>query len=181
MIKIKLTRQQLAQFLKNHESIKEFESLFDNNNDLITFIENIIAAVDLNSDGTYKIRTGTNYLDASTTIYGDSTLLDIALFNNVRELVTPISASVGLTAISQTVLCDATAGAINITLPPPASCFSDNRSLKIGISKIDTTANIVTILPNASELIVGETSQSINSEGDILNFITDGTNWYLQN
>lgn len=144
-------------------------------------INKIQVGAGLEDDGDYAVPIGTNYIDLTTTLSDADSTLDTALYDNVRELITPASVSIGLMAISQTVLCDATSGAINITLPSPASCFSNNRSLKIGISKIDTTSNIVTILPSATELIVGEISQSINSEGDILNFITDGTNWYLQN
>lgn len=181
MTKILLTRQQLAQFLPNHETIKEFENLFNNSNDLTDLINRIIVGTGLATDGNYVSSVTSNYINSASSLYSADLLLDSAIYNNVRELITPVSTSSGLLSISQTVLCDATIGAMNITLPPPASCFSGNRSLKIGISKIDTTSNIITILPNATELIVGEASQSINSEGDILNFITDGTNWYLQN
>ena len=66
-----------------------------------------------------------------------------------------------------------------VTLPNPLLCFNNRRSLRIAIEKIDTSVNSVTIVPFSGELIVGEISQIINSEGDILNFITDGTNWYL--
>lgn len=84
-----------------------------------------------------------------------------------------------LSAATQTVLVDATSGDINITLPSPSQCFNDNRSFSIAIHKIDTTANVVTILPNDSESVVGETSQTLELDGEIYNFITDGTNWYL--
>lgn len=100
-----------------------------------------------------------------------------ALQNGV--VIINIDEDTELNAATQTVLVNASSGAINITLPDPAECFNDNRSFSIAIHKTDTTANTVTILPNDSELVVGETSQNLLLDGEIYNFITDGTNWYL--
>ena len=177
-----LTREQLSLFLPNHESIREFERLFRQDIEEGTFIINIISAVGLlPGDGSYVQRSASNYLNASTTIYQDSTILDDEIYTHTREYVLKTTTSLSINAISQTVLCDATAGAVNITLPDPALCFDANRSRKIAVQKIDSTTNSVNILPNGSELVVFEASQVLSYQAEILNFITDGTNWYLQN
>lgn len=218
--KIKLTRQQLALFLPNHESIKEFERLFAQDTELAGVVDNIIIAVGLTTDGVYIQRAGSTYLNSSTSIYEDSTILDAiaksitvgtgvntdgtyspyllanyitsaisldnadelldnAIYTHTREFVLKSGISIGLDTISQTVLIDATAGDIDVTLPNPALCFDANRSRRIAVHKIDTSTNIVNILPFASELVVFEASQSLLYQAEILNFITDGINWYL--
>lgn len=150
-------------------------------NSLQVELDNTQEGAGLGEDGYYLVNALAKYISEATSLNNADVLLDTAIYDYTREYVNTVSISVGLTAVAQTVLVDATSGPINITLPPPVDCFDTGRSLRFGISKTDLTANIITILPNATELIVGEISQSINSEGDILNFITDGTNWYLQN
>jgi hypothetical protein len=133
----------------------------------------------LNTDGTYIQPTTSNYIDSSTSLSNADSTLDTAIFDETRELITTTSISTPLIAKSQTVICDATSGAIDITLPDPTLCHSNNRSFRIAIYKKDTTVNEVTILPFGTEKIVGEVSQILNSEGDVINLITDGTNWVL--
>ena len=177
MIKIlRINRSQLSKFLPDHETIKEFEQLFINDNELVILVQNIIEGVGLDTEGKYIQRDDSNYLDASETVYQDSTILDGI---TTRDYVTSTDISISLSSMAQIVLCDATTGDINITLPPPSECFTDNRSFRFAIHKVDTSSNEVIILPNASELVVGEESQSLLRDGEIYNFITDGTNWYL--
>lgn len=89
------------------------------------------------------------------------------------------SSSVTLDATSQTLLVDASDSDINISMPNPAECLNSNRSYQIAIAKKDTSLNKVNILPFDAELIVGEANQILNSEGDVINLVTDGINWYL--
>jgi hypothetical protein len=95
-----------------------------------------------------------------------------------RVLVTTITLDMALSN-GGLILADCTAGDITITLPTPANLFTNSRSNSVGISKIDTTANKVTILPNSAELIVGESSIELLYSNEIINLITDGTNWYM--
>lgn len=99
--------------------------------------------------------------------------------NNLKEFVFKVSSSTSLAALSQSVLVDASLGDVNIKLPSPSESFSENRSFKIAVQKIDISDNIINILPFGSELIVGETSQKLILDGEIYNFITDGADWYL--
>jgi len=96
-----------------------------------------------------------------------------------ETIIKSITKSSDIQAVSQVNLVDATDGEIIMTMPNPSKCFKDSRSLQIGISKIDNSRNRVIILPFKNELIVGDTEQDLRYMGEILNFITDGTNWYL--
>ena len=60
----------------------------------------------------------------------------------------------------------------------PKNCFFNNRSYKIGITKIDNTNNKVIILPFKDEKLSNEINQTLYGEGDVVNFITDGKNWF---
>ena len=173
---LRINRSQLAKFLPDHETIKEFEQLFINDSELVILVQNIIEGVGLDDEGRYIQRDDSNYLDTSETIYQDSTILDGIV---TRDYVVSTDTSISLSPVAQTVICDATTGDINITLPAPSECFSDNRSFRFAVHKIDTSANEVVIFPNSGELVVGEESQSLLRDGEIYNFITDGTNWYL--
>lgn len=178
--KLNLTRQQLALFLPNHETIVEFERLFARDNDLATLVLNIIEAAGLNDDGTYSPDLAANYIAAATSLASADSLLDTAIFDETRPLIVSVTADVTLDAKNQSVLANATAAAINITMPDPAACFANSRSFRIGITKIDTSANVVGILPNGTELIAGAASEFLDLESEVLNFITDGTDWYLE-
>jgi len=79
----------------------------------------------------------------------------------------------------ETILCDCTSNVIEITLPDPSIVFNSNRSKTISINKIDTTTSVVNIIPYDSETIAGEASADLVAESEVINLITDGTNWYL--
>ena len=177
--KLRINRSQLAKFLPDHETIKEFEQLFQNESDLSILIENIIDGAGLEDDGTYTPNELAKYISEAITLKSADTLLDAAIWENTRELITAVNTSVTLDAKAQTVLCDAAIASFSVTMPNPSDCFDGDRSFRFAIHKIDTSSNTVTILPNGSESIVGETSQVLELDGEILNFITDGTNWYL--
>ena len=134
---------------------------------------------DVNRIGLYisKINqpTGITDLIQISTITGE----DITVVQDTKEIVINTSVSIVLNPISQLILCDASNGYINITLPDPILCFESSKSFKISVHKIDISENIVNILPFGSELVVGEISQELELNGEIFNFITDGTDWYL--
>lgn len=96
------------------------------------------------------------------------------------DVSTPIVGDTELTAVSQTILVDCTSGDINITLPPPADMVnSSGYSNEIAITKIDTTSNRVAILPNINEEVVNNIYQDLIFSGEVINLVTDGTNWHL--
>lgn len=154
-------------------------NIYDEVDRVIEVVNNIIEGAGLAEDGTYNPNEEAHYIAAALSLNAADVLLDTAVWNYTRELVISTDITITLEAIAQTVLTDATDGNVTITLPDPADCFSESRSLRFAIHKIDTTANIVTILPHGSESVVGESSQVLELGGEIYNFITDGINWYL--
>lgn len=134
----------------------------------------------LNNNGTYNANTTANYIKSATSLADADDKLDESIACKIINITTSHSAS---SLIDQNLLCDASAGNLNITLPNPSLYFNStlSTSKKIAITKIDISSNIINILPFGSELIVGESSQDLQLDGEVLNFITDGTNWYLQN
>lgn len=176
-------------FNGNHEMIKKFESLYRNDdglqealNLLQEEVDRIEAGAGLNTDGTYIQPAGTNFIDTSTSLANADILLDEAISSvDSREKILNKSADYQALEENQLIIVDATSGEIEITLPNPTSCLINNVSYKIGITKKDTSSNFVIIKPFASELVVGESSQKLRYEGEVLNFITDGANWYLNN
>lgn len=88
-----------------------------------------------------------------------------------------ITSSFNVPIGNYSVLADATAGLIIVTLPLAA----DSKSFIIGTTKIDSSTNIVRIQRSGSDLIAGETSHDILFEEEVLNFISEGTNWELVN
>ena len=163
----------LANYIKEATTLKEADSLLD------TIAWSLKDGAGLNDDGTYSPSSLTQYIKAANSLYNADVLLDAAIWKYTREAISSVSGNSSLIAQAQTVLCDATSGAISITLPKPSDCFQNNRSLRFAIHKIDSSSNVVNIIPNGLELIIGEASQYIDLEGEILNLITDGTNWYL--
>lgn len=181
-------RQVLSKlFNGNQLMIRKFESLYRNDDDLakivddlLVVVNNIIEGSGLEEDGTYEAPTGTNYVDPSTSLADADTLLDTAIAaTDSREKIINKSSNYQALEENQLIITDATSGEIEINLPNPINCVIDQVSYKVGITKKDTSLNYVIILPFASELIVGEAVQQLRYEGEVLNFITDGTNWYL--
>jgi hypothetical protein len=78
-------------------------------------------------------------------------------------------------SIDNVILCDATSGAITITLPTATS----NANKIYSVKKIDNSANTVTIDGNASETIDGALTQVISSQYDCLTIMCDGSAWYI--
>lgn len=75
------------------------------------------------------------------------------------------------------VLANASVNNITITLPSAAL----SRTRIVGITKTDATSNIITIQGQTGELVVGEVSQALLAQYEVLNFISDGENWQLAN
>lgn len=94
-----------------------------------------------------------------------------------RLLVITENTILSYSAVS--VLCDCSSTSIEVKLPDPDSSFNSGRSNTISISKIDPTKNKVNIVPFNTELIVTENNVDLLHQSEVINLITDGTNWYL--
>lgn len=83
-----------------------------------------------------------------------------------------------------TILADGTDNEILITLPSPASAYSEGRGKKYVFKAVDTTNQIRVYTPSGK--IVGDESlaaadnvQGVNLAGDKITLQSDGTNWYM--
>lgn len=108
---------------------------------------------------------GQLWLDTSTTGTGGIGVLAIAT----------IAASTTLTTSQTVILCDASGGAIVVTLP----AASANTGRRYFIKKIDSSANTVTIDGNANETIDGELTSELRSQYDTITIVSDGSNWHI--
>ena len=68
--------------------------------------------------------------------------------------------------------CDATSGAITITLPAVSA------GLQYTIKKTDSSANAVTIDGNSAEVIDGELTQVLTTQWDVITIVSNGTAWF---
>lgn len=89
--------------------------------------------------------------------------------------VTTITSNATLTTSQTVVLCDASSGAITVTLP--AASGNDGRHYHI--KKIDSSGNAVTIDGNGSETIDGETTQAIAVQYNSIQLVCDGSVWHI--
>lgn len=94
---------------------------------------------------------------------------------SVDGLPAVVTGSTTLTAEHRTVLVDATAAAITITLPPAVN----HPSKRYEVKKVDTSANTVTIAPSGTETIDGAANLDSATQGDSVVLKSDGTNWRI--
>jgi hypothetical protein len=73
------------------------------------------------------------------------------------------------------ILCDATLGAMSITLPTAVGNVGKLYSVK----KIDATASIVKVDPDGVELIDGAADFDLTAPNEVIGFVSDGTGWWV--
>jgi hypothetical protein len=78
-------------------------------------------------------------------------------------------------AANQTYLVDVTGGTVEVTLPSPTL----NTFVRIKDSEGNSTANNITVSPNAAETIDGNASYTLDSDFESKVFVSDGTNWFV--
>ena len=71
--------------------------------------------------------------------------------------------------------CDATSGAITVTLPKAKKM----RGQTLHAIKTDAGANALTLDGDGSETINGAATQNTTTQWDMLSVVSDGTQWYL--
>lgn len=91
------------------------------------------------------------------------------------EDLTTITGDTTLDNTHHVVLCDATSGAITVTLPTSSGISGRIYHIK----KTDSSTNTVTIDGNASETIDGDTTKIIRIQYDSVMITTDGSNWSI--
>lgn len=159
---IRLTRNQLAKFLPNPETIKAFENLFKQATETNPINIGLLTSMTEEANS-----------DANTGISLAHSAHDIIEENKVNVL--SITSSYSVPNKNYIVICDATSGAIVVTMP----LASTARFRKITVTKTDTSVNTVTILASGADLIAGSSSQILLYDRECLELVSDGTNWQI--
>lgn len=94
--------------------------------------------------------------------------------NNWRT--TLVGADTLLTEIHRTVLVDASAAVVVITLPPAATVRHQTYTIK----KIDASANTVDVTANGVETIDGLNVQQLAAQWDSIRIVSSGTAWFIE-
>lgn len=160
--KIVLTRNQLAKFLPNPETIKAFENLFkvatETNPNFIALLTSLVEESNNNaSNGVYSAISIEAYIEENK--------------KNIINVSSSSSVNIG----NYCVISDATSGNINITLPLASSAIHKT----VVVTKKDISSNTVTILPSGTDTIIGELSQILLYESECIELVSDGTNWQI--
>jgi hypothetical protein len=75
------------------------------------------------------------------------------------------------------IACDATGGAITITLP---ACASTRVGKRIVVKKIDNANNVI-LDGNASETIDGATTKTLSAQWAVMTIVNSGSSWLVEN
>ena len=130
--------------------------------------------------------------EADTNALTDAEKTSVGTISSVTSRVTALEAGVvklktvttthSIAITEAVLLCEATSGAFTITLPDPSTAYSGANltSLTFTISKIDTSANAITIAPFGAETIGGDASFDLLLMNESIELVTDGTNWYIK-
>ncbi len=128
----------------------------------------------LGTDGEYSPDTTAHYITEALSLFNADQKLDTMLYNTIKRIVN-VSSNYFAEVGNYVLLVDASVGTVIVTMPDPVEAIGKT----ISVCKVDNSANTVTISPNFIELIAGETSQTLLYDGEVLELVSDGTNWYL--
>jgi hypothetical protein len=94
----------------------------------------------------------------------------------IATAIATVGGSVTLLSTASVVLAD-NSGPIDVTLPPASTCAGR----QVTVKKISLAAGAVTVNGNATEsdLIDGETFQTLTNQYDFFVMVSDGDNWYI--
>lgn len=119
---------------------------------------------------------------ASYAVYGaglDDPIATLAWFEGAaRPPIATKTANYTATVRDGLILCDATAGAVTITLPTAASAFLDGFGFQFSITKIDASANACTLEGDGAETIDGAANFSTTTQWAGVTVLSNGTAWF---
>jgi hypothetical protein len=114
-------------------------------------------------------------LDSKTPNFAESYTADAFYGGSFFQSSSVVTADATVGANIAVVLVDATGGATTITLPAAAS----NTGRVLTIKKIDVSGNTMTLDPDGSETIDGNTTVSSVTQHESFTIFCDGTEWWI--
>ena len=115
--------------------------------------------------------SGSDYDSSWATISGSSS-------TTIATKITTITTSTTLTTANQTVLCNATAGNVTVTLPSPATACDVDVCSVFDVKKIDSTTNSCDVVVAGGSLIDGNALSSITSQYVSKTYQSSGTQYW---
>lgn len=158
-------RDQLQQVFKSHDLVKKFEKLFKQGGETLP-----TDVTDL-----YRLFEEAVILAQTAEAKANQALALVSTLTDRSQKVVTVTSSYTAMVGNYSILADATGGNIVITLP----LASTAKSYSIGVTKLDASANTVTLARSGPDLIIGETSQVLSYDAEVINVISDGSNWQL--
>lgn len=87
----------------------------------------------------------------------------------------PTAASINTNSANVFYACDATAAQVNAQLPAASTC----NGMRVGLKKVDATANLVAFVPFGTDKIDGATTYGLSTQYATAVLVSDGTNWQI--
>jgi len=132
-------------------------------------------------DGSSRNITVTDFCTSITDILvgiGFVTNTSSAVLINIKTK----SSNYGLTVDDRVILVNTSGGNVSINLPTAASVWNSTSSTsqEFTVKRITTDVNYVSLIPNGSDLVDGNTSYNIVGPAlGSVTFVSDGTNWHI--
>lgn len=134
-------------------------------------------AITLRCDTTSTVTasvTANNHVSIAYT--PDFSTFAVAQPSTSRKAVTSKTTTYTATIADEYILCDTSGGAWTLTLPTAVG----NKGKEFVIKYTDSNiANALTVDGNGSETIDGSTTTTLNTQGETLKIISDGSNWEI--
>lgn len=99
--------------------------------------------------------------------------------SGLNTYVTEVSTDTTLDATHYTVLVDATAGDVVVSLPSAASALSGGIGRPYNVKKVDASANTVTVDGDAAEVIDASAALVLTTQWQSVTVQSNGTSWNL--
>ncbi|GIX04970.1 MAG: hypothetical protein KatS3mg114_0839 [Planctomycetaceae bacterium] len=115
-------------------------------------------------DGTGKVGIGAA---------SPNTLLEVA--GPIATAVATKTTNYSVTSTDSVLLCDATSGALTVTLPTAAGITGRQYSIK----RISSGANTVTVAAQSGQTIDGTATRVLGTQYETVTVVSDGSNWWV--
>lgn len=137
--------------------------------------DNAVTTAKLQSDASVDANRAVNTNHIRDGVITRTKLASGAVAN---ETVSTQTASFTAATTVDVYLCDATSGAITVTLPAAGGAGASGKVFTF--RKINSSTNTVTVDGNASETIDGALTVVLGQQYDSVTMVSDGTNWQVK-